>query len=117
MKQQPNISDVYAAMLLELKPYENKIATLEAEIESWKTKCRQNILEGNCPRCNGFFRQGPTYPVCSSGWGCPSPCEYCLVLPVEGRTLCPCRVEIIKLYKDLADGFDEKSQTSKLNWK
>ena len=113
MKQQPNAA--YATMLLELKPYEDKIAALEAEAESWEAKCRRNILEGNCPQCNGFFRQQPSYPVCSSGWGCPFPCEYCLVLPVEGTMLCPCRVEISKLYENLAKAFDEKHQISKLN--
>jgi hypothetical protein len=82
--------DAYKAMLLESKPFKDKEKAIEAEIETWKAKARQNIINGKCSWCQSPFRQGLSYPQCSNYIGCPESCEYCLVNSVEGCMLCPC---------------------------
>jgi hypothetical protein len=57
--------DAYKAMLLESKPFEDKIKAVEAQIDAWKAKCEWNIINGKCPTCKSPFRQYLSSPLLS----------------------------------------------------
>lgn len=109
--------DAYRRMLLELKPFKDKMAAIEAEIATWEDKVKNNILNGKCPRCKSAFHQEVRYPLCTEGCGGPSLCEYCLTQAVEGEILCRCKREVDKLYLALSDTFGEKSQVCTVSYR
>ena len=92
-------SEEETKMLLYWRKIDKKF---QENLENFKQRGKQNIVNGNCPRCTQKL-QG-TWASCNCGtWFC----EYCFEIMTGPKYTCKCREEEDKCYKKMAKATEE----------